>query len=87
MWLSLPGCMGPSNWGTARMRARTCKFTPSLYAVAVLKEETVVGHVLRKISIVCYTFLRRGRTIVSTITGTRRYSHDLVQGGWKSPVL
>ena len=55
------------------------------YAVAVLKEETVVGHVPRKISIVCCLFLRRGGTIVSTITGTRHYSHDLAQGGMEVP--
>ena len=26
-------------------------------------------------------------TIVSTLTGTRHYSRDLAQGGWKSPVF
>ena len=44
------------------------------YAVAVLKEGIVVGYVPRKISVLCCIFLRKGETIVSTITGTRRYS-------------
>ena len=30
------------------------------FAVAVVKEGTIVGHVSRKISAVCSTFLRRG---------------------------
>ena len=47
------------------------------YAVTVLKE-VVVGHVPRKISILCYLFLRKGGTIISTVTGSRRYSRDLL---------
>ena len=57
------------------------------YAVAVLKEGIDVGHVPRKISVLCCIFLRKGGTIVSAITGTRRYSHDLAQGGWKFPAF
>ena len=50
------------------------------YTVTVLKEGIVVGHVPRKISVLYSIFLRKGGTIVSAITGTRRYSRDLAQG-------
>jgi len=39
----------------------------------------------KKVSILCYIFLRKGRTITSTIPGTVHYSHDLVQGGMEVP--
>lgn len=55
------------------------------YAVAILKERVVVGHVPRKISTLCYLFLRKGGSIISTITGNRRYSRDLAQGGMELP--
>ena len=56
------------------------------FAVAVCKGTTVVGHVPRKISAVCYVFLgKTGATITGTVTGSRRYSHDLPQGGMEIP--
>ena len=40
------------------------------FAVMVCKETTVVGHVPRKISAVCYVFLgKTGATITGTVTG------------------
>lgn len=56
-----------------------------VYAVAVLSGGTVVGHVPRNISAVCYLFIRRIGTIVCQVTGNRRYSSDLVQGGLEIP--
>ena len=55
------------------------------YAVAVLKDDTVVGHIPRKISQICSLFLARGGAIVCTPTGRRRYSSDLPQAkeDWK----
>jgi len=44
------------------------------YAVAVRKDTQVVGHVARKISTLCYLFLRKGGAISCVVTGTRRYS-------------
>lgn len=55
------------------------------YAVAVKKEDEVVGHLPRKISRLCTLFIRRGGTISCVITGRRRHSHDLAQGGLEVP--
>ena len=48
------------------------------YTVAVLKDETIVGHVLKKITRICSLFLARGGTIICTHIGGRRYSSDLL---------
>ena len=55
------------------------------YAVAIRKERVIVGRILRKISTLCYLCLRKGRSIISTITGNRSYSRDLAQGGMELP--
>ena len=44
------------------------------FAVAVLKNENIVGHVPRKISTVCSLFLCQEGSIGCLITGSRRYS-------------
>ena len=56
------------------------------YAVAVKRpsDNTVVGHVPRKVSAVCCFFLRRG-SITCVVTGSRRHSSDLPQGGLEVP--
>ena len=56
-------------------------------AVAVIKDGQTVGHVPRKISIVCSTFIRRGGVISCQVTGARHYSEDLPQGGLEVPCL
>lgn len=55
------------------------------YAVAVIKDGVVIGHLPRKISRICSLFLRRGGSVICRITGPRRYSADLRQGGLKIP--
>ena len=56
------------------------------FAAAVCKGTTVVGHMPRKISAACYVFLgKAGATITGKVTGSRRYSHDLPQGGMEIP--
>ena len=50
------------------------------YAVALKKDDVVIGHVPQKIPRICSLFIRRGGTIKCTVTGTRRYSSDLPQG-------
>ena len=47
------------------------------YAVAVLKDDVVVGHLLRHLSRVLSLFLLRNGTIDCIVTGGRRYSADL----------
>ena len=54
------------------------------FAVAVMKDGTVVGHVPKKIS-VCSLYLRRGGSIICRVTGSRRYSEDLIQSGLEIP--
>ena len=56
-----------------------------LFAVAICKSDIVVGHVPRRISSICSSFLRRGGTISCKVAGPRRYSADLPQGGLKIP--
>ena len=55
------------------------------YAVSVFKYDTVVGHLPQKISRVCSSFIRRGGEIMCEVTGRRRHSRDLVQGGLELP--
>ena len=57
-----------------------------MYAVAVLKLDIIVGHITRAISAACYVFLGlAGSTISCKVTGLRRYSADLPQGGFEIP--
>ena len=58
------------------------RFDP--FAMAVMRGGTVIGHVPRKISSVC---LRRGGYITCRVTGSRRYSWDLAQGGLEVPCV
>ena len=55
------------------------------YAVAVIKDGVIIGHLPRKVSRVCSLFLRRGGSIQCTVVGRRRYSSDLPQGGLEIP--
>ena len=57
------------------------------YVVAVKRDDVVVGHLPKKISRICSVFLRRGGTIRVKVTGQRRYSFDLAQGGMEIPCL
>ena len=49
------------------------------YAVAVMKNDLVVGHLPSKFSRL-YTLFMRGGVIVCRVTGRRRHSSDLPQG-------
>ena len=51
------------------------------YAVAVMKDGTIIGHLPRKISWQCSLFLRRGSSITCCVMEHRRYSSYLPQGG------
>ena len=55
------------------------------FTVAVVKSGVVVSHVPRKISSACSMFLRWGGTIDCRVTGGRRFSEDLPQGGLEIP--
>ena len=47
------------------------------YAVAVIKDGTIVSHLPRRISRLCTLFIRRGGVIQCQVTGRRKYSSDL----------
>ena len=76
-------------WEAAAGEVLMCEREPhnalDRYAVAVKKTGTIIGHLPRKLSRVCSLFLRRGGTIECTVTGGRRYSVDLPQGGLEVP--
>ena len=55
--------------------------------MAVIKSSVTVGHIPWKISSVCPVFLRRGDRIRCLVTGSRRFSTDLPQGGLEVPCL
>ena len=56
------------------------------YAVAMMKEHSVVGHIPRKISAACSLFLaKEGSSITCIIIGKRQHSWDLPQGGLEVP--
>ena len=58
------------------------------YAVGVHKSDgSLVGHLPRNISTLCGLFLRRGGSINCEVTGRRRYSRDLPQGGLEIPSI
>ena len=68
-----------------------CKREPGnredMHAVAITKEDMTIGHVPRAISPICSIFIMRGGTIKCLITGGRRYSSDLLQGGLEIPCV
>ena len=55
------------------------------YAVAVLNNTVTVRYVPQKISAACSLFLCNNGTILCIITGNRRFSADLLQGGLEIP--
>ena len=55
------------------------------FAVAVMNSTNKVGHVLRKISYICYIFLLHSGLIICRVTGLKQYSQDLEQGGLDVP--
>ena len=57
------------------------------FAVAVARSGITVGHIPRKISSTCSMFLRLGGMINCRVTGERRYSADLSQGGLEVPCI
>ena len=55
------------------------------YVVAVRKDGTIIGHLPQTISQACSLYLRRGNSKTCFVTGRRRYSADLPQGGLEVP--
>ena len=76
-------------WSAVVDEELACKREPfnafDPFAVAVVKGDTTVGHIPRKIPSICSLFLRRNGTILSRDTGARRYSADLPQSSLEIP--
>ena len=51
--------------------------TRDQYAVAILNNDSVVGHVPREMSRICYYFIRSGGSIDCKITGKRKVGKGL----------
>ena len=57
------------------------------FTVAVVRGDTIIGHVPRKISSICYLYLRQAGSIVCCVTGSRLFSVDLARGGLEIPCV
>ena len=55
------------------------------YAMALTFNDTTVGHVLKFLSKITHFFLKLRGDLVMKITGQRRYSQELDQGGMELP--
>ena len=68
-------------WDAAIGEVLVCEREPhnveDCYAVAVRKDETIIGHLPRNLSRICLFFIRRGGVIEYTVTGAKRYSAEL----------
>ena len=53
--------------------------------MAVIKDDRVVGHLPKLLSVGCYVFIRRGGTIKCEVTGPRCYTQQISQGGLEIP--
>ena len=73
--------------GTTLQCQRETADPHDIYAVAVLKSGVIVGHGLKKISSTCSLFLQSGGAIHCTVTGAKRYSADVEQGGLEVPCV
>ena len=64
------------NWIAVVGEEFSCRREPTnredRFAVAVVKDPNVVGHVPRKISSICSLFLRESGNIICRVTGSRQ---------------
>ena len=60
------------SWEVAVGEELECKREPQ-YAVAVVREGNVVGHLPTKMSLACSLFIRHGGTINCVVKGKPRY--------------
>ena len=56
------------------------------FAVAVTRNNTIVGHVPRTFSSLCSIFLRKGGSVMCEVTGRRQYSLIYHRAVWRSLV-
>ena len=66
IWTAVVGKESPCKQEVGNM------FDP--FAIAVMRGDTVIGHVPRKISFICSLSLRREGSITCRVTGSRQHS-------------
>ena len=72
--------------GEVLLTERELRNVVDRYAVAVRKHSgEIVGYLPKNISRMCSMFIDQGGDITCVVTGNRRYSSDLVQGGLEIP--
>ena len=75
-----------ANYGELLSCTRETGNVFDLFTVCVCSlDGDIVGHMPRKISAICSLFLHRNGTIHCKVTGSRRYSRDIAQGGLEIP--
>ena len=55
------------------------------FAIAIIENDIIVGHVPQNISVLCDFFLKKRGTISCIIAAPRQYSRDLEKGGLDVP--
>jgi len=48
-------------------------------------KKQIAGHVPREILCICNLFIRDGGTLDGSVNGSKRYSHDIPEGGMEIP--
>ena len=77
-------CVDSSDWRGVNLPSSNVM---DPYAVLVIKDSIVIEHLPRKISAECSIFIDLGRRINCCVTGSRRYSQDLPQGGLEIEIV
>ena len=70
---------------TSEPEKRSGALAEDRYAIAIISNNQTVGHVPNFLSKLTFFFLKHGGTLTVKVTGERRYSFDLPQGGMEIP--
>jgi len=70
---------------TSEPEVRPGALVEDKYAMAVLNNSQTIGHVLKFLSQLIFFFLKYEGTLSIKVTGERRFSFDLPQGGMEIP--
>ena len=70
---------------TSKPEKRPGVLVEDRYAISIISNNQTVGHVPKFLSKLTFFFLKLGGTLTVNVTGERRYSFDLAQGGMEIP--
>ena len=71
---------------TSESEKRPGALVKDKYAIAIISNNEIVGHVPKFLSKLTFFFLKHGATLTEKVATERRYSFDLPQGGMEIPV-